>query len=307
MPEPHEQKAAVDELDREAEHLAHYAHDAHLAAEGAEALAHMADLRTHADAAKKLLKTHSQMAYDLRRMRQGIAKLQNVAKQGGARGAKAAESLPKAQEAYKLANLAFEKERPTVNAARGLLKEAQAVRAGVRGAAAAKVGQAVVKLEAALRGSAVGEKLLAVGSITTSKPFVRGLVVVGAAAEGVASYIDSTAETTTGKVANAALGAGSGALLMANPWVAGADVLAPQGYKPSEVYHGGAAAVTAIGEGLLKNDSKAMDNFHKRSMEGSYGKVLQAASEAGEFWAEKGVAGGLKEFTDALRWWLSDR
>jgi hypothetical protein len=34
----------------------------------------------------------------------------------------------------------------------------------------------------------------------------------------------------------------------------------------------------------VTNDSKAMDDFHKRSMAGSYAKVLQAASKAGEFW-----------------------
>jgi hypothetical protein len=56
----------------------------------------------------------------------------------------------------------------------------------------------------------------------------------------------------------------------------------------------------------LTGDTKAMDDFHKRSMEGSYGKVIQAASEAGEYWAKKGLRGGLKEFADAVRWWVSN-
>jgi hypothetical protein len=252
------------------------------------------------------MKAHGQMAYDLAKMHKRIFALENVAKQGGEVGARAAAGLPRAQNAYKLASAAFEKERPAVNAARVFLQESNAAaQAGLRGAAIAKAGQAAVKLETALRASVIGEKLLTVGKITASKPFVRGLVVVGAAMEGVASYVDSTAETKTGKAANAALGAGSGALIMANPWVAGADVLAPEGYKLSEVYHGGAAAVTAIGECLFKYDSKAMDEFHKRSMEGSYGKVMQAASEAGEFWANKGISQGLGEFADAVRWWVS--
>jgi hypothetical protein len=287
-----------------ATHLVHYAHQAHLTAEALEFGAHLVHVESHVNAAQKLLKTHGQMAYDLARMHRRIFSLQNVAKQGGEIGAKASRALPRAEEAYKLANLAFERERQAVNTARTLLQETRAARSGFRGMAAVNIGKTALKLEAALESSVVGSKLLKVGKITASKPFVRGLIVVGAAAEGVASYKDSTAETTTGKAANAALGAGAGALVMLNPWVAGADVVAPEGYKLSEVYHGGAGAVTAIGEACFKQDSKAMDDFHKRSMQGSYGKVLQAASEAGEFWATKGIGGGLTEFADAVKWWV---
>ena len=46
-------------------------------------------------------------------------------------------------------------------------------------------------------------------------------MVVGAAAAAVHSLIESPAETTAGKIANAALGGGAGALTMVNPWVAG--------------------------------------------------------------------------------------
>ncbi len=288
-----------------ATHLVHYAHQAHLAAEASEFIAHAAHVQSHVGAARKLLKAHSQMAYDLARMHRRIFALQNAATKGGDAGLQAAAVLGRASRAYDSAYLAFEKERPAVNAARVFLEESKVARAGLRGAAAVKLGQTAVKFETALRESTIGAKLLTVGKITASKTFVRSLVVVGAAMEGIASYADSTADTTTGKVANAALGAGAGALVMANPLVAGADAIAPEGYKLSEVYHGGAAAVTAIGEGVLKNDSRAMDNFHKRSMEGGYGKVMQAASEAGEFWANKGVAGGLKEFAEAVKWWVN--
>ena len=91
--------------------------------------------------------------------------------------------------------------------------------------------------------------------------------------------------------------------VMGIPLVAGADLLAPEDYKFSKPYPGTAAALSSIGEGLVTNDSKAMDDFHKRSMAGSYAKVLQAASEAGEFWAQKGISRGLTEFADAVKWW----
>lgn len=143
------------------------------------------------------------------------------------------------------------------------------------------------------------------GRIAASKAFVRGLVVVGAALEGIAAYEESTAQTQAGKVANAALGAGGGALTMANPYVAVADLVAPRGYKLSEVYRGGASALSSIGEAMVTGDTRAMDEFHRRAMQGAYGKVMVAASEAGEYWSQKGVRGGLREFQDALFWWVS--
>lgn len=291
------------------EHYAHYAHQAHLAAEGTEfaahKLSHAAEYLKHVQAAARLSKTHGQMAYDLRRMARGIAKLENVAKEGGARGAKASQQLSRARAAFQAAQSEFEVERPAVNAARKVLGEYRAVQRGAQGEALLKLGEAASRLETALSTSRVGSKLLTVGRITVSKNFVRGLIVVGAACEAVSSYTDSTARTFGGKAANAVLGAGSGALTMLNPYVAAGDLVAPDGYKLSQIYHGGAAAVSALGEGILTNDSRAMDDFHRRSMQGSYGKVIQAASEAGEYWANKGISGGLREFVEAVHWWMS--
>jgi hypothetical protein len=312
-------------------HYAHYAHEAHIAAEGIEfavhSLHHAIEYVKHVQAAATLLKTHGQMAYDLRRMARGIAKLENVAKEGGARGVKAAQQLNKARPALRAAQSEFEAERAAVRAANEALREFKLLQRGIaanaadakvlatlKAAALVKLGEAAAKLETSLAASRVGSKLLTVGRIISSKTFVRSLVIVGSALEAVASYMDSTARTTGGKVFNTALGAGGGALTMANPWVAIADWAAPNGYKLSEVYHGGAGAVTAFTEGWLTHDTRAMDEFHKRSMQGHYGKVMQAASEAGVYWAEKGIPGGLSgfvhdfsfiEFFHAVNWWTN--
>lgn len=292
-------------------HYAHYAHQTHLAAEALEFGGELAHLQRHADAARRLLRAHSQMAYDLRRMNRTILRLQNVAKQGGRAGEKGTAALAKARHAYHAAQSAFENEKTAVLGAQRFIQDGKAAQAALKGAAAlkstalAKVGEAAVKLESVLRTSAVGSKLLSIGRITASKPVLRGLIAVGAATEAVESYTDSTATTTAGRAANTLLGAGGGALVMGDPVVAGIDLLTPEDYKLSKLYHGTAAALSSIGEGLVTNDSKAMDNFHKRSMAGSYGKVLQAASEAGDFWAQKGVGGGLSEFAESVRWWVS--
>jgi hypothetical protein len=248
-------------------------------------------------------------------MHRTIGALEHAAKQGGRVGAKAAMELQKARIAYAVATAEFASERAKVQAAQGVLGEYKAAQSGFRGWAGARAGEAAMRLEAALSSSRIGSKLLTAGRIVSSKTFVNSLVYVGAALEGVASYADSVAETQAGKIANAALGAGSGALTMLNPYVAIGDVLAPKGYKLSELYHGGAGAVTALGEavfrydrtkeGVLIFDTRPLDAFHQRSMEGDYGKVLQAASEAGEYWADKGISGGLLEFADSVKWWLS--
>jgi hypothetical protein len=290
-------------------HLAHYAHELHLVAEGVEfgghKLHHWGGYAKQIQAAQKLAKAHCQMAFDLRRMARGVAVIERLAKQGGAAGANAVAQLTKARSALTAAREAFASERRSVAVAEQLLRGAAASRGTSQGILVLQIGQLSAKFTAVLSGSRVGAALLTAGRISASKPFVRGLIVVGAALEGVAAYKESTAQTQGGKLTNAALGAGGGALTMVNPYVAVADLVAPRGYKLSEVYRGGAGALSSIGEALLTDDTRAMDEFHRRAMQGAYGKVMVAASEAGEYWALKGVRGGLREFKDSLLWWVS--
>jgi hypothetical protein len=294
----------------EAGHLAHYAHQLHLLAEGVEfgghKLHHWGGYAKEIEAAQKLARAHSQMAYDLRRMARGVVVLERLAKQGGAAGAKAAAQLPKARSALTAARGAFTSERAAVAGAEKLLRAAAACRGTAQGLLVQRIGQLAATFTMALSRSRLGAALLTTGRIAASKAFVRGLIVVGAALEGIAAYEESTAQTQAGRLTNAALGAGGGALTMANPYVAAADLLAPKGYKLSELYRGTAGAVSTIGEGLLTGDTRAMDEFHRRAMKGSYGKVMAAASEAGEYWAQKGVWGGLREFGNAISWWVSN-
>ena len=295
------------------EHLAHYAHESHLAAEALEKaahrLGHLQKYLKEVQASAKLIKTHAQMAYDLRRMRAGIAKLQQAAARGGKLGIEAGKKLSQAKQVLAAAEEAFAAERSAVRAAHEFASKYKAFKSTVVGGAKLGLGQPIAnaaeRLEMALRTSRVGRELLKSGRILKSEPFIRGLVIVGTALQGIVSYLDSTAKTTAGKGVSAALGAGAGYLIMRNPYVAAGDMLAPKDYKLSEIYSGGVTAVVAIGEGLLTSDTEAMDEFHRRSMQGHYGKVMQAASEAGEFWNKKGIVGGLTEFAEGVRWWVS--
>lgn len=285
-----------------ASHNAHLAHEAHLAAEGVEAAGHQihhaAEYAKHLEAARKLTTTHSQMAVQLRKMSTGITKLQNVVKNGG--GPKAVAKLAEARQAYAAAQAAFAEEKAAVAAASELVAANKAVQAGAKGRAMLRLGQAAKAFEVALQGSRIGRLLLSTGRILAHPAFAKSMMVLGAIFSGIHGWMDSNATTTGGRVANAGLDAAGGALIMANPIVAGADFIAPEGYKLSEVYHGGAGAVSAIGEGLVTGDTRSMDKFHTRSKKGDYGKVMQAASEAGDYWAEHGVVGGLALAWDAI-------
>lgn len=238
-------------------------------------------------------------------MKRTVNTLERMATQGGQVGEKARASLDDAKAAYESAKSLYADEKLARAAANEFVALSKSVESTSKGVAMIKLGRAATGLETALSGSKLGRGLMATGRITASQGFARGLVVAGAVLEGVVSYTDSPAQTVAGKVSNAALGAGGGALVMVNPVVAVGDLVAPKGYTLSEIYRGGATAISSIAEGFATGNTSAMDKFHRRSLNGDYGAVMQAASEAGEYWTEKGITGGLKEFAQSVQWWLS--
>lgn len=269
------------------EHLVHYAHVAHLGAEMAEVGERMA----HVVAAQKLLRTHAQMALDVARMHYHVLKVKAAVQLGGDAGYTAAWRLIRARGALGSARLAYENERPAAETARRLLMESSDLRFGRTAGITRKVGEALNKLEPALAKSLVGSKLLKTGKIITSKAFTHSLIAVGAACAAIETYHDSPAETTPGKIKNALLGGGAGALTMANPVVAAADLLLPKGYKPGELFRGTADALSSIDEAMFSPEpTGAMENFHRRSRDGVYGKAMQEASGFGDFFADAAPA-----------------
>jgi len=78
----HGQNRAEHEDNARWEHLTHYAHRTHLAAEAAVVTAES----IHIVAAARMLKAHSQMAGDLKRMGRALRALENTAKEGGRKG-----------------------------------------------------------------------------------------------------------------------------------------------------------------------------------------------------------------------------
>jgi hypothetical protein len=143
----HGHNRAEHEDDARWEHLAHYAHRTHLAGHAAEATAES----IHILAAARILKAHSQMAWDLKRMGQKLRALENTAKQGGRKGAKAAKALGKARSAYLAAQAEFETERFAANAANELLQETTKLRRSLKGKVVVELGKKLKVGEAAIK------------------------------------------------------------------------------------------------------------------------------------------------------------
>lgn len=284
-------------------------------------LAFLASKQAYDDAQRAISATNAQLKA-LRRQARALSN--RISKSGG--GAKVAAKLAEAEaEIARLQNVVNE-QKTALRRAQAAMKAEQAAAKGLlsrirqllghegiaKEKAAGRLWKLVGKFVAPkinnlvrlLEASSSGAKFLAVVR-KLSSPWV-GRVLIGAAAlfEGISAFVTSKNRTTAGKVADATLAGASGALVVANPVTALADFVLPKDYKLSKMYRGGSGAVTALGEGLLTGDTSAMEGFHEASKRGEYGKVMQLSSEAGDYWAEHGVVGGLKEFGRELWDWL---
>ncbi|MBI2568133.1 MAG: hypothetical protein HYV63_13975 [Candidatus Schekmanbacteria bacterium] len=127
--------------------------------------------------------------------------------------------------------------------------------------------------------------------------------VVGAAATAVNQYQTSTATTGAGRVVDAGLAGAVSGVLATNPAIAAADIVTGGGV--SNTTSASVHALTTAGEAATQLattgdptqvDTRGMDEFHRRSVNGELGRVSQAASQAGDYWADNGVGGGLRDF-----------
>ena len=129
---------------------------------------------------------------------------------------------------------------------------------------------------------------------TSTKVVGKGLAALSVGINVADVVANGPTETTAGTVTNAVL---TGALtygVSVVPPLAIADAVT--GGQVSDHYKGTASVLTVTAEGLITGDPKGMESFHKKSKNGEYGVVMKSASEAGDFWAEKGIIGGLEEF-----------
>ncbi|MBL92560.1 MAG: hypothetical protein CMH56_12215 [Myxococcales bacterium] len=130
--------------------------------------------------------------------------------------------------------------------------------------------------------------------------YSKGLTVVGVAANTVNAGLNNNQTTTAGKTANVVLaGTVSAAATRLNPAVAALDVAT--GGEVSNTYNTGINASVGMVEAAITGDTSGVESLHQENLKGENGYVMKKAAEAGDFWADKGVTGGLKEFASELR------
>jgi len=138
-------------------------------------------------------------------------------------------------------------------------------------------------------------KIISATEFTHHQAFADTLVGVGAAYEGWQAFKKSPDKTVGGKLLNAGLAAGDSVLLGSNPYVAALDAFLPKDYKISKELGGGAQEISALSEGIFTGNDAALQAVNQRNLNGQNGKILQWSAEAGEYWAQNGVVGGLKQ------------
>ena len=166
----------------------------------------------------------------------------------------------------------------------------------------------------------------------------KGLSIAGPVLTGASQMLDSTTTTTAGTATNGTAAA-TGAMLYGakHPVLAVADSVSGAFGGPSlssmtnkginTIVTIGEAAVTgdsrgldklnkdnlsgknggimhmaaAYGDALAGNGTKALENYQNKARNGDYGTVAKTLARTGDYWAENGIIGGLKEFANNVR------
>lgn len=117
---------------------------------------------------------------------------------------------------------------------------------------------------------------------------------------GIEQAVTSSAETLPGKLIS---GGGAGALAWAsrnNPYLAVADLgftaVGLGDDRPSAIVGNSVDNIVVLGEGLTTGSTRGMESIHGRNLSGENGWVFQQAAQAGDFWAENGISGGMGQF-----------
>lgn len=262
-------------------------------------------------AAKVLVTEHSREAAALKVLRRKVRSLQNRVRGGGgtrkvlARLAAAEQQLAQATQAWTQqrslaaeANRLVREEAALVRSASGRLSRTVA---SVKRAITLRIGTYATRFAALLARYRAGQTVLRGARLLTNRWVSRAAVALAGVLEAHETRRGSEMSTEAGRTAHGVASGAATTGVVLHPALLAGDLLAPKGYKPSEMYRGGTGAVTAIAEGLSTGETAGMESFHEASKAGKYGKVMALASEAGDFWADRGIVGGLKEFGREIR------
>lgn len=128
----------------------------------------------------------------------------------------------------------------------------------------------------------------------------KAMTGVGALLSAADQYEKTEAQTTAGQATSSvAFGGTMAALSVAAPPIAVLDAgmnLAgvSEENSPSNFYAKAIDGTVALGEGIMTGDTTGMMNVHQANLDGENGIVLEVAAKSGDYWAEHGLVGGIK-------------
>ena len=126
--------------------------------------------------------------------------------------------------------------------------------------------------------------------------------VVGTAGTTVEQAMETSAQTWLGKITSTGAAGGFSWAARNNGIIGAADavggVLGTD--TPSGIWNASVESIVVTGEGLVTGDTRGMATLHQKQLNGDWGPLFREAAEAGDFWAEHGIGGGLGMFWDAV-------
>ena len=115
---------------------------------------------------------------------------------------------------------------------------------------------------------------------------LSGMVrMASAMVDGAQSFRESPAQSTTARSLDALMDVSGSLMMSANPLVGAVDMFLPETVKMSNLVDGSSSAISSLVEGMITEDSTAMESFMKNAKGGDYSWLMKEAVEAGEFWA----------------------
>jgi len=164
---------------------------------------------------------------------------------------------------------------------------------GARRRALKKLTRAQVRLATAAKTAEQADRLKSL-----SKHAGHALSIASATATAAEQYRQSPATSPAGKATDA-LAAGATSVLLGSlptwaPAVVVADVVTGGGV--SQHFSGASSAVVTLAEGAVTGDIRGMERFQDEALAGKHGPVLKHVVDAGQYWADNGFSGTLRDF-----------
>lgn len=139
----------------------------------------------------------------------------------------------------------------------------------------------------------------ALGKAIFSKTGGNNLCYGGGLFGGIDSYQSSDKKHTSARVAEGVSKGATSAMKYGSLPVTLADMamkkVGLKDYTLGKIYDSLSSTVGGVVD-LAKGNDRALDSVHEKNIRGDQGKITQSAVKAGEWRADEGFGGGMKEF-----------